>query len=324
MCKCVGARYPSEATAGKAYERIPPVLPPEERDHVVLQRELDEGGTVFRPGDCEHWLVRHLVGATEEDDTDGMLFISLARRYRFDPTWPRDKDEELASPDLMRRWRREQTDWKPAGDDQWGDETTTEEGFEGGFHRLTGDQQALVGRHLELAHNIALGRRFRERGLDDEDMIAEAYDALCRAASVFDPAVGPFEHLARKYIVNAILAMFREKKNNRRPINAAKAALLADEHLNAAQRVGGRPTLIARTSLSDVVPPEIGRAIREAIQDGDMTEEDWEILGARFGFDGAGGKIHVKVAWEFGVSEATVKRTLARCIAVLKRRLEIT
>jgi RNA polymerase sigma-B factor len=68
--------------------------------------------------------------------------------------------------------------------------------------------ECLVLDHLPLAHNIA--NRYRNRGVDDEDLIQVARLGLVLAARRFDPARGDFKPFAIPTITGEIRRYFRD------------------------------------------------------------------------------------------------------------------
>ena len=231
--------------------------------------------------------------------------MSVAQRRPFAPSERHNADEDPAPPELAKRRRRELAGWRPKGKDQWGEDASDVGVIEGPFQRLTGEQQRLVEDHLHIARDIADSRRFKEKGLYEDDMVAAGFDALCRASPKFDPAIGPFENMARVYIVNAIRGLFDEEDSRAETIDPAIMA----------ETVASGP--IPRTFLSEIDHPDADRVLSEAIRDGEIDERDRMIIHA------LSGKTQDAVACEFGVSVSTVKRTVKRLRAVLRNRLKV-
>ena len=86
--------------------------------------------------------------------------------------------------------------------------------------QMTEYQRELVTQHLDLVDKVIRCRIGITGGplLTYDDFYAVGCEALCRAAMYYQPAQGPFEFLAKRYMYNAMIDHCRKEN----PILAAK------------------------------------------------------------------------------------------------------
>jgi len=99
-------------------------------------------------------------------------------------------------------------------------------------HEITPDEQALIEDHLQLATRLA--RRFRHRGVENDDLVQVARLALVKAASGYDPSRGSFVPFASTTIRGELKRYFRDHAWVVRPprrIQDLQAAMAAQRDL---------------------------------------------------------------------------------------------
>lgn len=110
------------------------------------------------------------------------------------------------------------------------------------FERMAEDPAAysdeLVRRHADLATSIA--RRYRGKGLDEDDLLQVAHMALLKAIQRYDPAIGPIRPYAAATISGELKRLLRDKgwsvrvprSLQERSMEVARATELLAQRLN--------------------------------------------------------------------------------------------
>lgn len=142
------------------------------------------------------------------------------------------------------------------------------------FERMGEDpaaySDALVRRHSDLAESIA--RRYRGKGIDEEDLLQVAHMALLKAIQRYDPAAGSIRPYAAATISGEMKKMLRDKGwSVRVPRSLQERSLqVASVAQEMAQSLGRPPEtreLAAKLDITDAEVEEAMRARRAYISD---------------------------------------------------------
>jgi RNA polymerase sigma factor (sigma-70 family) len=93
--------------------------------------------------------------------------------------------------------------------------TTAKSGSESSNLQGLSDEEAndLCERYLPLAYKVA--GKYRDRGIDDDELQSARLAGLVKASRRYDPQRGPFGPYAKFFIKGEITALFKKKKTNK-------------------------------------------------------------------------------------------------------------
>lgn len=171
--------------------------------------------------------------------------------------------------------------------------------------RLSADgRRALVERNLKYAYKLAA--KYRNRGVDDEDLDQVAVAAMAERAVDFDPARIPLERFGAFCHVHIVGRLKRAvaKAARRR---AFEASIDADEYP-------------AEPGWRDEAAGELDELVRAAVDL--LPTLQRRIIRARFGLDGKGGCTIFEAAHRTRTSPATVIRATAGAMKMIRWALE--
>ncbi len=134
------------------------------------------------------------------------------------------------------------------------------------FARMEDDpaaySDALVRRHTDLAESIA--RRYRGKGVDEEDLLQVAHMALLKAIQRYDPSAGSIRPYAAATISGEMKKMLRDKGwSVRVPRSLQERSLeVASAAEEMSQRLGRPPETHELASKLDMSEAEVEEAMR--------------------------------------------------------------
>lgn len=134
------------------------------------------------------------------------------------------------------------------------------------FARMEEDPAAysdeLIRRHSDLAESIA--RRYRGKGVDEEDLVQVAHMALLKAIQRYDPAAGSIRPYAAATISGEMKKMLRDKGwSVRVPRSLQERSLeVASAAEEMSQRLGRPPQVNELAAKLNMSEPEVEEALR--------------------------------------------------------------
>lgn len=200
---------------------------------VVSVRQESERGLVVT--------VSHRHPGPIDEPAPGVGFMLLERLSR---NWGHEHDGERLSVWFVLR---------TPGTTSIGDDVTDADLFE----RMADDPAAysdeLVRRHADLASSIA--RRYRGKGLDEDDLIQVAHMALLKAIQRFDPSLGKIRPYAAATISGELKRLLRDKgwsvrvprSLQERSLEVARASEELTQRLNRPPQVNELATQLGLT-----------------------------------------------------------------------------
>ena len=221
---------------------------------------------------------------------------------------------------------------------------------------LTRYQRRIVEKATPFARRIAGWRRFQNKGIDPDTLIAAAYEGLCDAARKYDSYLGSFSKFATKHIRGRLAECFDDVADHKEllaayypeacerqlgsrfpPIRRMPGHSLESSDDDDGRDDSGNPRTPATTmqvsrfyssAMDRRIPldfADMWGAVRECRDGGSITDREFLILDLRFGLNrsnGGKGRTIAEVSVAMALSVSTVKATLNRCLAVLKTEME--